>query len=285
MKNQLVFQEKSEVQRLGVQHRLLQRYETDIFAHVLSGKRGLAVLDVGSNNGAKTSSSFTHAAISSVIGLEYHEKLAMEAQKKYGGDVFSFHALDVEASGFAERLAELAAQRDVHGFDLIHLSLILMHLDDPGKLLLDLKPFLKPDGKMIIIEANDAVSALSPDPEGLLKEFLGILSKDRYAGNRSVGGRLEALLTECGYEDIHIWHEGVEAGSGEEPKKRSIWTTFFSYLPEDVALLRRLEPDDAKYRAWAEWLEANHHRLNQLVMQPESSIFMGMKMLTCRRGE
>jgi len=285
MSNQFVFQEENEVQRLSVQHRLLKAYEDDLFSHILSGKSGLAVLDVGSNNGSKTSSRFTHAAISSVIGLEYHEKLAAEAQKAYGSDVFSFYAMDVEAPDFTQKLTELAFQKHVDGFDLIHLSLILMHLKDPQKLLLELKPFLKPEGHLVVIEANDAVSALSPDPEGLLSEFLDILSRDRYAGNRSIGGRLETLLAQCGYEQIHIWHEGIGAGPGDEEKKQNLFTTFFSYLPQDVALLRKDEPDCAEYRSWAEWLEANYHKLSKLVQQPESNIFMGMKMLTCRRGE
>ena len=283
MKSQLVFQEENEVQRLSVQHQLLQKYEADLFSYVLQDKSGLAVLDVGSNNGAKTHSRFAHAAIERVIGLEYNEKMAQEAQHTYGSDAFSFCQIDVEAPDFTNQLSALSTQHGLAGFDLIHLSLILMHLKDPRQLLLNLLPFLKPDGHLVLIEANDAVSTLSPDPKGLLKDFLQMLDRDRFAGKRSMGGKLEPMLKECGYGDIHVWHEGVSAGPGELEEKEKIFATFFSYLPEDVALLRKLEPQCVEYRRWAQWLDAHDHELYELVTQPESKVFMGMKMLTCRR--
>ena len=40
------------------------------------------------------------------------------------------------------------------------------------------------DGKILIIEADDSNSKLNGDGGGLLGDFLSILKKDKYAGNR-----------------------------------------------------------------------------------------------------
>ena len=54
MQNQLVFQEKTEMERLRVQNNLLACYETPVFNQIFSGRQNLAVLDIGCNDGMKT---------------------------------------------------------------------------------------------------------------------------------------------------------------------------------------------------------------------------------------
>lgn len=285
MQSQLVFQEKKEMQRLSVQNKLLCSYEADIFMHIFQGRSDLTILDIGSNDGAKTNERFASDAVTKVIGLEYNEILAKEAQTKYGNDTFSFYPFDVEASTFSVRLKELMTEKGVDGFDVIYLSFILMHLKDAKKLLLELRPFLKPGGQLVIIEANDRASSLTSDKDGLLKKFLDILKKDKYSGNREIGAELCTLLTDCNYENIMVWHESIDAGIGEKDKKQAIFTTFFSYLSEDVALLLDTEPDNAEYKAWSTWLDCNYKKLERLIIREESEISMGMKMLSCMKGE
>ena len=70
------------------------------------------------------------------------------------------------------------------------------------------------DGKLMIIEANDSVSALNGDKGGLLGEFLAILKADKYSGNREVGKYICDLLHNSGYDGIDIWHDSISAGKG-----------------------------------------------------------------------
>lgn len=284
MQSQLVFQEKKEMQRLSVQNELLRSCEADIFTHIFQGKRDLAVLDIGSNDGSKTFERFSAAAVSRVIGLEYNAGLAKQAQAQYGSDRFAFYSLDAESPGFSDQLKDVMAENGVDGFDVIYLSFVLMHLKDAGRLLTALKPFLKSDGHLVIVEADDGASYLTPDEDGLLGEFLRILKEDQYSGNREIGACLENRLTDCGYADITVWSRGIAAGPGEKARKEAIYTTFFSYLPEDVALLLEAEPDNARYHSWAAWIRSNYPRLEKLIVQEETKISMGMKILSCMKG-
>ncbi len=285
MQSQLVFQEKNEIKRLRVQNNLLSCYEAPIFARIFSEGRNLSVLDIGCNDGMKTFERFSSESVSSVIGLEYNEELATKAQKTYGNEKFSFYPFDVEAEGFSERLLTIMTEKELDGFDVIYLSFVLMHLSDAKGLLLSLRPFLKKNGKLFIIEANDAASTLTNDEKGLLGEFLKILKKDKYSGNREIGANICEDLSDSGYENICVWHDAVSASEGEKAKKKAIFTTFFTYLSEDVLLLLDAEPNNEEYKSWSAWLDHNYETLRRLILQEKSFISMGMKILTCTKGE
>lgn len=284
MKSQLVFEQESELQRLRVQNALLSPYEAPVLAQLFSGGRSLSVLDVGCNDGSKTVERFAAEAVFRVIGLEYNPALAQSAEEKYGSDKFSFFALDVESPAFGKALGDILKEKGIEGFDLIYLSFLLMHLGDPKRFLTALRPFLKPEGRLFILEPDDSASALSGDAKGLFGEFLEILGKDPYAGRRDLGRQLCEMLPACGYEAPFLWQGAISAGEGEAEKKRAIYTTFFSYLGQDLHLLLEASPENPEYRAWAAWLEKNQETLRRLILKDGSAVSMGMKILTCAKG-
>lgn len=272
------------MKRLRVQNDLLSCYEAPVFKQIFSESSNLSVLDIGCNDGTKTVERFSTDAVSRVIGLEYNAELAQKAQEQYGNERFSFYSVDVEAEDFSAQLCTILKETQVKEFDVIYLSFLLMHLADVNKLLTSLRPFLKPCGKLFIIEPDDSTSMVSNDQNGLLGEFLEILEKDNYSGNRDVGTKICETLSDCGYENIFVWHDAVSAGSGEEEKKEAIFTMFFSYLPEDVRLLWTAHPENKEYQSWSAWLDSNYKTLRNLILQKESVVSMGMKILTCTKG-
>lgn len=276
-----VFQENLEIQRLAVQNRLLKDYEQPIYQRLVSGRSDLKLLDLGCNDGGKTVDRFSCEAITQIIGLEYHGELAEKAQASYGCDRYAFYQCDVERAGFAQRLGRLMEQHDVDGFDLIYISFVLLHLKDPVALLKTLRGFLAPGGRLIVVEANDAVSRVSPDPDHLFRDFLRVLEFDPFSGDRLCGGRIPALLSQCGYRRIVLEHTKVGACVGELQKKRNLFEVFFSYLPQDIRLLREKEPDNLQYAACAAWLERHYNALRCLVLSDNTEISMGIIILTC----
>ena len=108
--------------------------------------------------------------------------------------------------------------------------------------------------------------------------------------NKIKDGKLmvdQGIIAGCaggGYENICVWHDCVLASGREREKKKAIFTTFFSYLSEDVLLLLESEPENEEYKSWAEWLECNYKTLKRLILQKKSTISMGIKLLTCTKG-
>lgn len=280
-----IFDNRKELARLAVQNKLLKEYEQPVYRRLLDGRSGLRVLDVGCNNGSKTADRFTHPGVAKTIGLEYTQKLVDQARETYGDPWFSFYQCDVEQPDFPQKLRGWMEENQVEAFDLIHISLVLMHLAEPGRVLGILREFLAPEGRVMIIEANDTANRLTPDPAGLFQDFMDILMAEPFSGNREFVHTIPKLLEEQGYGCIVQENETMDAAGNEAWKREAIFDTFFSYLPEDVALLRRQEPDNPLYAQWEAWLREHYWALRQRVLTGESAITLGLNIYTAAEGE
>ncbi len=295
MKNQAVYEDIIERERLSVQNALLSEYEMPILSGIFSEKKGLYVLDIGCSDGEKTVARFSSDAVSSAVGIEYNDASVRRANEKFGGGKFSFYCCDVETDRLSVLLSKLTHRdrsasdgrgENFRGFDVIYMSFVLMHLRDGKALLTRLKPYLADGGTLLIIDADDGMSTLTPDDGGLLPEFLSMLSEDRYGGRRDSGRIIPDLLAECGYTGITEKCGGVFAGRGSDnrKKKEAIFRTYFSFLPEDVKILLRDEKNEKeKYESWKKWLDVNYRKLHREIVSDESEIFMGTRMITCRK--
>ncbi|MGN0405382.1 MAG: class I SAM-dependent methyltransferase [Bariatricus sp.] len=279
-----VFQDDQELHRLTVQNRLLREYEFPVLRRILSGKSNVRILDIGCNDGHKTVNLFSDFPGVQVIGLEYLEDLAAKAVCIHGNEQFTFCHCDVEDADFPQILADVMEAKKVEAFDVIYLSFVLMHLDNPERLLVTLQQFLTEDGRVIIVEPSDCTSELIPDEENLLGTFLDILSKDPLAGNRTCGYDLPSLLKSSGYRDIILEVEAIEGRSGEFAKKEDIFETFFSYLPQDLYILCDQEPENLEYKDWKAWMELHYEALKQSICCESSEISMGLRIISCAGG-
>lgn len=274
-----------ERERLVIQNRLLAEFEIPALKSICGDRHGLSVLDIGCNDGTKTVGRFASPAFQRVICLEYGSALAELARNTYANEKFSFFALDAECEDFSERLTDIIADCQLDGFDVICLSFVLMHLRNPERLLRRLCRFLRPNGCLFIVEANDRNSRLSGDTENRLSSFFDILEKDPCAGNRNVGPQLENLLSRSGYGQIISYCEQLGA-VGEQPQRRcDIYETFFSYLPSDIRLLINEEPNNRRYREWEAWVRTEYPYLRSLIVDSDEEIYMGVRILSCKPND
>lgn len=277
---QNVFLDEVELKRLMIQGRLLSEYEQPIYQKVIDGRKGLTLLDVGCNNGWKTKERFSDKNFKKIIGIDCLDLLVEQARKQFGNEVLSFYACDVATEDFAEKLQQIMQKENIQAFDIIHCSFMLMHTKEQEEILRRLKAFLAPGGKLIAIEPDDTTSYMNPDPDGIYKEFLQVLSADPYAGKRNMGAELPGLFSNSGYTDIQLECTEIASSGNEITKKEHIFDTFCSYLQEDLILLRQGAEGGAYQKEW-EWVQKNLEKLRQLMTDEASTVSMGVKIYTC----
>ncbi len=277
---QNVFLDEVELKRLMVQGRLLSEYEQPIYQKVIDGRKGLTLLDVGCNNGWKTKERFSDKNFKKIIGIDCLDQLVDQARERFGNEVLSFYACDVATEDFTEKLQQIMQKENIHAFDIIHCSFMLMHTKEQEDILKRLKTFLAPGGKLIAIEPDDSTSYMNPDPDGIYKEFLQVLSADPYAGKRNMGAELPGLFSNSGYTDIQLECSEIASSGNEITKKEHIFDTFCAYLLEDLILLRQDAEGDAYQKEW-EWVQKNLDKLRQLMTDEASTVSMGVKIYTC----
>ena len=277
---QNVFLDEVELKRLMVQGRLLSEYEQPIYQKVIDGRKGLTLLDVGCNNGWKTKERFFDKNFKKIIGIDCLDQLVDQARERFGNDVLSFYACDVATEDFTEKLQQIMQKENIHAFDIIHCSFMLMHTKEQEDILKRLKTFLAPGGKLIAIEPDDSTSYMNPDPDGIYKEFLQVLSADPYAGKRNMGAELPGLFLNSGYTDIQLECSEIASSGNEITKKEHIFDTFCAYLLEDLILLRQ-DAEGNSYQTEWEWVQKNLDKLRQLMTGEASTVSMGVKIYTC----
>ena len=277
---QNVFLDEVELKRLMIQGRLLSEYEQPIYQKVIDGRKGLTLLDVGCNNGWKTKERFFDKNFKKIIGIDCLDQLVDQARERFGNDVLSFYACDVATEEFTEKLRQIMQKENIHAFDIIHCSFMLMHTKEQEDILKRLKTFLAPGGKLIVIEPDDSTSYMNPDPDGIYKEFLQVLSADPYAGKRNMGAELPGLFSNSGYTDIQLECSEIASSGNEITKKEHIFDTFCAYLLEDLILLRQ-DAEGNSYQTEWEWVQKNLDKLRQLMTGEASTVSMGVKIYTC----
>ncbi len=277
---QNVFLDEVELKRLMIQGRLLSEYEQPIYQKVIDGRKGLTLLDVGCNNGWKTKERFSDKNFKKIIGIDCLDQLVDQARERFGNDVLSFYACDVATEEFTEKLRQIMQKENIHAFDIIHCSFMLMHTKEQEDILKRLKTFLAPGGKLIVIEPDDSTSYMNPDPDGIYKEFLQVLSADPYAGKRNMGAELPGLFSNSGYTDIQLECSEIASSGNEITKKEHIFDTFCAYLLEDLILLRQ-DAEGNSYQTEWEWVQKNLDKLRQLMTGEASTVSMGVKIYTC----
>ncbi len=277
---QNVFLDEVELKRLMIQGRLLSEYEQPIYQKVIDGRKGLTLLDVGCNNGWKTKERFSDKNFKKIIGIDCLDQLVDQARERFGNDVLSFYACDVATEEFTEKLRQIMQKENIRAFDIIHCSFMLMHTKEQEDILKRLKTFLAPGGKLIVIEPDDSTSYMNPDPDGIYKEFLQVLSADPYAGKRNMGAELPGLFSNSGYTDIQLECSEIASSGNEITKKEHIFDTFCAYLLEDLILLRQ-DAEGNSYQTEWEWVQKNLDKLRQLMTGEASTVSMGVKIYTC----
>ena len=139
-----------------------------------------------------------------------------------------------------------------------------------------------PGGCLLIEEADDLACSLTPDRQGLFRQFLQMLALDPYAGNRRCGEQVVGWLERCGYRRIQQLPAAIRATGGQLKKKEDIFEVFCSYFPQDIKLLQKVEQ---KNRVWFEcecWLERNYDALRENATSMKSEFVFALQFILCR---
>lgn len=277
-----VFQSEQEKSRLGLQIRLLEDCERPVFEGLFSGRTGLRVLDIGCSSGEKTEKVFSHPAVSRVIGLERNREAAEQAQRRCGGERFSFYCCDMNNADFSRKLDSIMAEHGISGFDLIYFSFSLIYMSDPEGLLRDLRGRLAPGGSVMILEVDDNRTTISPDEGKLIPAYVEMMIRNPFTGDRGLCRRLPPLLERCGYTDVRQFGEDIAAGPGEAEKKQCLAEMLFSFIPGDVEILRQQHPDEPLYEQWSEWVDAHFAQLWESAVSERATVSMHPVIVTAR---
>lgn len=151
--------------------------------------QNLNVLDVGCSNGFKTKLLFDkYDNITYIKGIDIDDNAIKEAKENFKND-----------SRYNFELKDICDLKREEKYDIINLSYVLQHLENPEKVLINLREKLTDRGVIIIKVPDDSFKFCYPDPEDLLHKIFDLYEKqiminqnvtkntDRYIGKKVYG--------------------------------------------------------------------------------------------------
>jgi ubiquinone/menaquinone biosynthesis C-methylase UbiE len=201
---------ESEIQRL--RHQALWHWDQEVASLARFGLRdGMAVLELGSGPGFATQQLLELVPSSSVTAVEIDPVLVKRAQESLQGSAEGRLHI-VQASVMDAGLLQSS-------FDFAYARFLFQHLPDPVGAAKEALRVLKPGGKLIIGDIDDAFMVSEPTlPEA--QAWLDKTAQEQAArgGNRLIGRKLVRILKEAGFRNcsmeavvVHTDIVGIEA--------------------------------------------------------------------------
>lgn len=278
--------DKKEVKRLKTQQKLLKNFDSAIYNRAISSYDRLRILDVGSNNGAFVMDRLGKSEnLEKLIGLEYDKGAVDEANEKFalGNDKLSFYEINVEDEELEEMLENIIEEQSINNFNIINISMLLLHLKSPFRLLKTLRKFLSSDGIVIIKDIDDGLNMAYPDPDGSFARLIEICNQNETAGFRHSGRQIYTLLKRAGYKNISLEKQGLSVVGMDCDERFAMFDTYFSFILEDLRIMKERYPNDKRIAQDLEWYSENYETLEGRFQDEAFYFNLGFMLFTATK--
>ncbi len=188
---------------------------------------GSSVLEAGCGIGAQTITLARNSPNARITSIDVSEGSLIEAREA------------VKAAGVANVTLQ---QADIFNlpfppetFDHVFVCFVLEHLARPVEALTTLERALKPGGTMTVIEGDHGSAYFYPDSEFARKSIQCLVElQARAHGNALIGRALYPLLTEAGFDKIHVSPRMVYVDSSKPELVEGFTKRTFTAMVEGV---------------------------------------------------
>lgn len=272
-----------ERMRLETQSRLMKEFDQPVYDEVIAGRGNQVVLDIGSNNGDFVMDRLgSSGKVGRIIGLEYDMDAVDYANHEYGSDTVGFYQCDLESPSFQSELYKIMSEVGVKAFDIVNISMIILHLKNPYKVLKVVRQVLAPGGVIIVKDIDDGLNLAYPDPEGSFERVFRICRENETSGYRHSGRQVYTLLSKMGMTDISLIKQGINTVRMDFNQRQALFDTYFSFIMEDLEIMVDRYPDSEKIMDDYKWFSEKYDDLEEEFHSNEFFFNLGFMMFVAR---
>ncbi len=275
---------EKEARRLKVQQKLIKDFDSDCYAEIEKKFGELRVLDVGSNDGGLIMDRLGKSEKLKVMtGLELNAETVKSANAKYGGKGVKFYEINIEDDSFCDNLEKIAQEEGVESYNVINLSMILLHVKAPYKILKTLRKFLSPDGVIVIKDIDDGFNVAYPDENGDFARVVEICARNETSGYRKSGRQIYTLLRRAGYGNVKLEKLGLSTVGMDFEKREAFFETYFSFVLEDCKIMAERYPTDKRIQNDYNWLKKTYDDLEEKFQEENLFFVLGFILYTASK--
>lgn len=270
----------AEVKRLESQNRLFNEYAKGYLDEVFSNYDNPTVLDVGCDNGSNILLRLKDRNYKLLVGLDINEKRIIEANEANTDDKNTFVYINVESPDFIRVMFTIMQSKGITGFDVIHISAVLMHLDNASEVLKNLHMFLNPGGTIFIQDEDDGVNLAYPSSK-FFDNCYYIWEHSLESGDRKTGRKIPSLLKSVGFNNIELKSTTMSSIDFGGKYKEELWDLYFN--PELWATDSAAYFDNYEAFSMLDGIKAKHSEMKEKYMNNEIFITLGVFFIIARK--
>ena len=272
-----------EARRLAIQEKILREFEADTYKSLLSGKSGLSVLDIGSNNGDLLMNRLgSRAEVSRILGVDIDQGAVKVASSRYQSEQIQFKCCDCESGKLEAVLEEYLDENKLTGFDFVNISLVILHLERPFKVLKTIRKYLNKNASIFVCDVDDSLDLAYPDEHGHFARFVEIAGRLKTTGFRHSGRQVFGLLSRAGYKDIKLEKIGPTTIGMSYEERDAFFHSGFSYLKPHLENALRADPSNKELLDDLSWIEESYDFMEESFHSDDFFFQTGTLIFTAR---
>lgn len=277
--------DKKEIRRLKIQQDLMIDFDRDVYRRVCDSYDELRVLDIGSNTGAFVMDRIVSCGkVEKLVGLEYNRGFVDSSNRAYSVEgKIQFFEQNVEDEDFAERLEGYMEQMDIENFNVVNISMLILHLKSPYKMLKAIRRYLAKGATVIVKDIDDGFNVAYPDEDGSIQRIYKICKASRTSGYRNSGRQIYTLLMRSGYRDVRFEKMGISTPGMDYEQRSALFDTYFSFILEELKIYVRQHPDDKRAVKDLEWYDRIYEDLEARFQDDNFFFNLGFVLFTAKK--
>ncbi len=269
-----------EDKRLAIQNEILKKFDDDIYQNIFEQYPSARVLDVGCGRGDMLIPKLENHTVSAFVGIDRSETQINVARKKYSNQKSDFIVCDVESEQLEKKLRAEMDSLNIESFDIINISMLLLHINDPTKLLTRLRDFLSENGTVIIRDIDDGINFAFPDPQNAYERIYKMCDRDEQSGNRRNGRQIYSALYQAGYKNIRLERQGLSNVDMTEEEKDAFFGMYFPFTLENAKIMSEKYSWNSEYKNDYLWFQQNFSDIHENFLKPDFVFSLGFMIYT-----
>ena len=274
--------QKIEDDRLKLQNELFKLFDDEIYRDVFYRYQHPTVFDVGCGTGDMLVPYAKEFACSKFLGVDLNSKQINVAKEKYANDDYLFFPCDVSKQDFEKELIIQKQRLEVDKFDVINISMLLLHLKNPREVLAILKNHLATDGTLIIRDIDDGLNFAYPDEKNAFPRIYKMCDHDEQSGSRRNGRQIYHDLVNAGFTRIKIEKQGLSTAGMDESQRETLFRMYFPFTLENAQIMMKKYPWNKEYQEDYLWFNENYDDIHQTFLQPDFLFSIGVISYTAQ---
>lgn len=262
-----------EIERLKIQNRYLNRYAVPMMSEIFKKYDKVNLLDVGCSNPDSIKGRIGPNEYSTLLGVDIAEDKIKEANERFANEKDEFLVCDITDESKIGVFQEYFKKHNIEGFNVIHISSVLLHLKEPAKVLSFCYKLLVKGGTIFIQDEDDGLNISYPKST-FFKDVTFLYAHSLESGDREMGRKLPIYLKSAGFKNIVLLNTMCSSTDFGGEYKEELWDLYFNpdyWAACDVSFF-----DDARAEDCLERCRNNHAEVKTKYMEGDYYVSLGI---------